>query len=62
MIKKGNACGPARVIKERGVADDILSSALRIALEQELSSNRAPGAQAVVRRDGEVCGRGALVT
>ena len=54
MIQGGYAQVPARVTEERGIADDILSSAFGAALEQELSRNRAPGAQAVVRRDGEM--------
>ncbi len=54
MIKKGSALGTARVNEKRGIADDILSSSLRTATEQELSSNRTPGAQVAVRRDGKL--------
>lgn len=53
MIRRSPAQA-LQVTKETGAADDALSSALRAALEQELVRNRAPGAQAVVRREGEV--------
>ena len=39
---------------EEGTADYILSSALRTATEEELTRNRVPGAQVVLRRNEEV--------
>ena len=40
--------------EERGAADYILSSALRETAKEELTRNRVPGAQVVLRRNGEV--------
>ncbi len=42
-----------RVVEETGTADDILAPVLRAATERELIRWRVPGAQAVIRRDGE---------
>ncbi len=44
----------AMVNEERGIADKLLSSSLKIATERELASNHAPGAQAAIRRDGKL--------
>ena len=43
-----------RVTEEKGAADYILSSSLREATEEELTRNRVPGAQVVLRRNGEI--------
>jgi D-alanyl-D-alanine carboxypeptidase len=50
----GYATIPARINEETGAADGTLSSAFRSAIEKDLANTGVPGAQIVVRREGEL--------